>query len=120
MTPISLGKLIKLLELEPQDNDVVFDFGGFTPDLLASYRGDYSQLAISYRQNIDDMKVSELLGKLKEAVGKTFVGYKGGDYKMDTDTLIWAANTGETPHTAITGIANCTWKTVLTTEFCDI
>ena len=118
--PITLGRLIKLLELEPQENDVRYDFARFTTNGVNSYRGYYDQLAIGFTDDADrPVKVSELLKELESAVGGTFAGYKGGEYKMDKNTPVWCANYGDCHDTAITGIANCSWATVINTEFYD-
>jgi hypothetical protein len=123
--PISLGKLIKLLELEKQDNHVQFDFGGFEPTSLASYRGYYEQLALGFQEATWDDKsptVKSVLQELKNAIGKTYEGYKGGDYKMSEDTHLWVANYGEANSTAIVGLAivglaNCDSMTVIETRW---
>lgn len=116
--PITLGRLIKLLEMEPQDNDVRYDFARFTTDGVGSYRGYYDQLAIGWTGEAErPQKVSELLAELKSAVGKTFTGYKGGEYTMDENTPVWCANYGDCHDTAITGIENCSWATVIRTEY---
>ena len=116
--PITLGRLIKLLELEPQDNDVRYDFARFTPTEVDSYRGYYEQLAIGWTGEAKrPKKVSELIEELKDAVGETFTGYKGGKFKMDDNTPVWCANYGDCHDTAITGLENCSWATVIRTEF---
>ena len=117
---IRLGELIRRLEGEPQDNSVRFDFGGFIPRRIDSYRGFYDQLAISYDDDWrNKMKVSEFILVLREVVGKTLEGYKGGGYKMDERTPVWAANYGECNSTAVVGLAPCNWGTVLETRWED-
>lgn len=117
---IRLGWLIRLLEAEPKENSVVFDFGGFIPRKIDSYRGFYEQLAISYDDDWQtEMKVADILGVLRGVVGKTLTGYKGGDYLMGEDTPVWAAKWGECNSTAITGLADCNWQTVIETRWED-
>lgn len=117
---IALGKLIRLLEAEKSDNWVRFDFGGFMPDRIASYRGDYSQLAIGYKEPKEPYKtVDVFLAELRAVNGQTMQGYKGGDFVMDLDTPIWVANYGESNSTAVKGLADCFWMTVIATEFED-
>lgn len=115
---ITLGKLIRLLECEKPENHVCFDFGGMTPTDIDSYRGYYDQLAIGYQDKYDEsMTVAKLLEILTKSVGGTFHGYKGGNYTMDVTTPVWAANYGECHSTAIKGLADCHWQTIIATEF---
>jgi hypothetical protein len=117
---IELGELITLLKHRPQDDQVRFDFGGFIPRYVASYRGFYEQLAIGYDEDWQKpVTVAELLIQLRGAVGATFTGYKGGEYTMDASTPVWAANHGYSNQTAIVGLADCSWQTVLATAFVD-
>lgn len=46
---MTLGALIALLEQFDPSWKVVYDFAYCTPTKLASYRGDYSQLALGWR-----------------------------------------------------------------------
>lgn len=130
--PITLGDLIVLLRHQPQDHHVVFDFGSAIPTDVDSYRGYYEQLAIGYEMGLasgcpqsdghdpDNLcTVAELLERLQDVLGRTYSGWKGGEYEMGEHTRMWAANAGHSTSTAITGIASCTWQTVLTTAFVD-
>jgi hypothetical protein len=56
-----------------------------------SYRGIYEDLAFEPTENIT---VGEMLAAAKSALGKTFEGYKGGDYEMDWHTDVWIAYEG--------------------------
>jgi hypothetical protein len=117
---IELGELITLLKHRPHDDQVVFDFGGFIPRDAASYRGYYEQLAIGYDENWEQpMTVADLLVLLRGTIGATFSGYKGGDYVMSASTPVWASKWGQCSRTAIVGLADCTWQTVLATAFVD-
>lgn len=114
---MTLGKLIRLLEMEKQDNEVRFDFGYFRPRGLESYRGSYDHLALSYTEDHAHFTVADLLALLKGAIGKTFQGWKGGDYVMGEYTPIWVANSGESPSTAVEGIADCDYLTIIATRW---
>lgn len=74
MKHIHLQTLIEELEKLPQDGIVPFGFGA--PD---SYRGYYSELAFV---PMECSIISEMLDHAKSALGKTFTGYKGGEYTM--------------------------------------
>lgn len=115
---MTIGNLIALLKARNPDQDVVFDFGGFIPRDVDSYRGYYDQLALGYDDDYTkETTVSALIARLEAAIGKTFHGYKGGDYRMDEDTKLWVANYGECHSTAILGLADCDWHTVIATGF---
>jgi hypothetical protein len=56
---------------------------------LASYRGYYSEMSVDSGDGVAD--VSYVIKALSEAIGGTFNGYKGGNYKMLGSTkLYWA------------------------------
>lgn len=82
-----LGELIEYLEKE--DPDKVVPLGFRQPD---SYRGYYDQLAFEPVKNIT---VGAMLACAKEAMGKTYQGYKGGDFEMHQYTDVWLACWGE-------------------------
>lgn len=110
---LKLGQIIRLLEGQPKDNDVRFDFAGFVPTGVGSYRGYYEDLAIEFEDKYPYPKVTDLLNLLKDAVGKTFQGYKGGDYKMDENSRVWVANYSLTSDTVITGIVAGSYDTTI-------
>lgn len=113
---MTLGELIKALERKGAEESVRIGFVHFKPDLtIRSYRGDYSQLAIGYKDG-GDCKVGELVAVLKEAVGKEFTGYKGGEYTMDEDTPVYIANSGESGGTYIADVRNDGWVVTLEVE----
>jgi hypothetical protein len=118
---ISLRGLIELLEARPKDQTVRFDFGGFAPKGIDSYRGYYDHLAIGYAEPEppwEDPKVGSVLAMLREANGKTYEGYKGGDFRMDLDTPVWVANWSHSPGTTIIGVTG-DYDTVILTGYAD-
>lgn len=86
-TQMTLGGLIAALEALPPETTV-------TPGIAYphSYRGYYSDLAFENRSA--STTASELLAACRGAMGKTFTGYKGGDYDMGARTPIWLAEYG--------------------------
>ena len=58
-----------------------------------SYRGYYDELAF---EPVPDTTVGAMLTDAKEAFGRTYSGYKGGDYTMDGFTPVWLARYGDT------------------------
>jgi hypothetical protein len=117
--------ILKLESVKNKDLPVYFDDTEYNPTGIGSWRGSYSELGISYTEdgrydgyNSDkvtwesedgDYKSYEsvstdlpiavtckrLLEMLLEIKGKTFVGYKGGDFLMGKNTPVWVANYSE-------------------------
>lgn len=83
---ISLGALIEWLKDLPQD--MVVRDGFHNPH---SYRGYYEDLAFEPKENVT---VAEMLASAESALGETFKGYKGGDFKMTASTDCWLAEYG--------------------------
>lgn len=112
---MTLGEFIRALERQDPDEPVKYDFVHFGPTTLASYRGDYSELALGYNEcGRHYPKVKDLIAHCKDALGKTFTGWKGGDYDMDERTPLWVANPGESGSTAIINIENRVYVTIIT------
>lgn len=100
-----LGELIDLLKRQRQDAWVYIDGPvRLTPGELDSYRGYYEDLAIGV--NVDSIapSVAEFVKELEGAVGKTFHGYKGGEYVMSRNTNVWFSNHGMSGDNGPTGI----------------
>jgi hypothetical protein len=86
-----LGELIKALEAA--DPETVIERGFCNPH---SYRGFYTDLAFEPAERV---RVGDMLTAARDSLGKTFEGYKGGDYLMKEHTecwIAWYANQGET------------------------
>lgn len=111
-----LGTLIRHLSACSQDATVKYDFCGFVPDGLDSYRGYYDQLALGFKP-WEKVVVKDLVALLKKAIGKTFQGYKGGNYKMDESTEIWVSGHGDAWNTAISHIINLDYEVILCTGY---
>ena len=86
-TQMTLGKLIAALEAMPPDAEVA------QLQSAHSYRGYYSDLAFELGPNT--RSVQGLLSDCKDAMGKVFEGYKGGDFVMGALTPIWLADYGD-------------------------
>ena len=83
---LKLGQIIKLLEGQPKENQVRFDFCNFVPSGVSSYRGYYEDLAIEFEEKYPYPTVAVVLKMLKDCIGKAFMGYKGGNHTMDSYT----------------------------------
>lgn len=102
-----LKDLIKSLTKYPEDWQVFIEPFGLIPTGFASYRGYYSDLALDFttKYDADDFTdidtVGELLKEAKACIGKTFTGYKGGDFTMDETTPLWVSDYGRVTDMAI-------------------
>ena len=125
---ISLGGFIEALEewcthvekenggaFKAKDCHAYFDWASATPTGLHSYRGYYDHLALGYTGEDGSMEVGELLALLKGAVGKTYTGWKGGDFKMTRKTPVWIGNAGHCSGTTIKGIGPNTYAAIIVT-----
>lgn len=83
---MTLGELIKRLEALPQD--MILHCGFAHPH---SYRGYYEDLAFEPQE---DVSIGAMLTCAKEAVGKMYFGWKGGEYIMTEYTTVWLAEQG--------------------------
>lgn len=86
-TQMTLGRLIGELEALPPDRLIV----GLGKPM--SYRGYYCDLAFDPTDAPEP--VSALLARCRNAMGKVFEGYKGGDYMMGATTPVWVARYGD-------------------------
>lgn len=83
---MDLGALIT--RLEAADPNQVVKHGFHNPH---SYRGDYYELAFEPAQ---DITVGEMLEAARSAVGATYQGWKGGDFKMGEHDWCWLSEEG--------------------------
>lgn len=111
-----LGVLIRQLSSCKPEAPVYFDFCDLVPDGIESYRGYYDQLAIGWKEAREAPTVADVLAMLRGAVGKTFMGYKGGDFLMDEDTEVWVDNSGRATGTIITHVEDDDWCVYLRTD----
>lgn len=114
METLEVGEFVDcLIELIPQgvkmkylEKIVKYDFnrdvGGFNLD---SWRGIYSQLTLDYDMGGKEVTLGELLKDLETSIkGKVFRGYKGGEFRMNIDTPVWADPSGMYNQRMIIGV----------------
>lgn len=110
---MTLGDMIVALEgIRDQTTDIVLPMS-LLPVGVDSYRGYLDNLAINWYHR-DDHKgvaptVGTLLAQLKTALGKTYQGFKGGNFTMNEDTPVFVAKWGEIGSTCVIGINNQRW-----------
>ena len=123
---MSLGQIIaeldklaqkqkKIKEKYGHEARIVFDFENLYPTNIDSWRGSYSELALEFACNGEPMEFSAFLKMLKNAVGQTFLGYKGGEFVMTEDTPVWVANYGNCGNTAVVGVVDNEYEIILMT-----
>lgn len=83
---LNLGNLIARLEQE--DPNRVLPIGFLRPH---SYRGDYHDLAFEPATNV---RIGDMLDAARSALGATYQGWKGGDYRMNEHSDCWIAEEG--------------------------
>lgn len=116
---LTLGQILKELKSHEPGAEVYFDFEHARPVNIDSYRGYYEDLSLGFDFSSQPMKCEELVKLLRGCIGRSFEGYKGGEYTMDEETTVWVANHGNTGGTAITRISGTSLIVVLHTELVD-
>lgn len=119
---MSLGQLIDALRAVQLGNKrdgltVAFDFEYARPTGFSSWRGVYAELALEFAFDGKETRLSDLIRWAEESVGKTFYGYKGGDFTMTRETPVWVANWGNAGSTAVTGVYDDGWQVVILTGY---
>jgi len=76
-------------ELRKPDPNTIIKIGFHNPH---SYRGRYECLAFELTK---DISIGEMLKDANEALGVTYVGYKGGMFTTDEYTRVYLAFWGE-------------------------
>jgi len=122
---LTLGELILKIEpiaknqKESEEATVKYDFEYLFPTTISSWRGSYDELALNFEASGYRMKVSDFLKMLKDCIGKTFTGYKGGEYKMHKGTPIWVANYSHSGNTAVIDVVDNGYEVILITGLCE-
>lgn len=110
-----LGQFIAELRDQQLDKQVRIAPFDLVPVAFSSYRGYYEDLALSYQVD-GDMSAAELLALCREALGKTFQGWKGGNYKMYEYTRLWISNRGRVSNRLVKSIQDDFYLYIYTTD----
>jgi len=116
---LTVSELIASLEVcRDHSVSVRFDFCGFEPSGdWHSYRGYYEDLAIGYEESSSDpRKVSDIIAMLRDALGKTLHGYKGGEWTVTGDTAVWVDSHGRATGTGVVGVRDLGYLVIIETE----
>ena len=91
----TLGDLIKFLSPFADEEETWVVFADMTaPTTFHSYRGYYDELAVGFTDESPTPRIGEFFKLLKNQVGSTHSGWKGGEFTMEEDTPVWKANLG--------------------------
>lgn len=95
---LTIGEMLDKLNQFEDDQTITFSNGLFFDGNFGSYRGYYKDLYIGCDS---ENRGLNKVGKLKEALNDALrigfmVGYKGGEYPINEDTLVWLADYGDT------------------------
>ena len=115
----SLGDLIEKLEEidDLNSKDVRFDFAYFAPSTFHSWRGAYEELAVSYSE--DTKNAGVFLDECRNTIGKTFTGWKGGEFTMSSETPVWVALAGMSCNTVIIAVSDHDSMVILHTAYME-
>ena len=114
----TIGELI--LGLEAVDKNLPCKFSdGTLPSELTSWRGSYREIAFTYDEEGTPPTVDKILAELRESIGKTYEGYKGGDFVMGRRTPVWVADWGTSGDTGVVGVEVANGICFIKLKTCD-
>ena len=101
---MTLGEILDDLETRPQDYrlGVQWVHGVSGIGEVDSYRGYYKDLAIEPGPVTSLVEVG--LGVLRQAVGSTVEGYKGGEFLITRESRVWVSTCGDCSGLMVTGV----------------
>lgn len=110
----------ELKKVKDQESEVFIDFAWFRPVDVGSWRGSYNELAIRYETLSDKaMTVKKLVEVLEGAIGKSYPGWKGGEFEMHGDTPVWVDNAGDGSMTGVVGIKDLGYRILIETSYIE-
>ena len=116
---MTIGEVIEALEKAKPDAGVCFSFGYVVPTDVDSWRGIYAEAALGYAydgRTTDRPTVATLLLELRKAIdGRTYHGWKGGEFTYNAGTTLHIDNSGEYSNTELVRIQREDWKVTLHT-----
>jgi hypothetical protein len=117
---LTLGELIGYLRSLDHDLTVKIEWNDRLVNIedLGSYRGYYDDIAIE-PGGLAELTAQETANMLHDAIGRVYEGYKGGDFRMDTDTPVWVSHYGDTSGIGVTGVVATERLAVITTGICE-
>lgn len=108
MKPMTIEELCNALDEFPDEANVHFE----NYDLVGwphSWRGSYRELAIDYPGSME-IKAKFFSRVLRACIGCKFTGWKGGEYEMTKDTLVWKSQHGSYSKLGIVGVTSTNYE----------
>lgn len=102
-TNLTIGEAIQKLNSFSESDKLLFSNGHYFDGTYDSYRGYYEDMYIGWD---DEDKGFNTVGKLKEVLNDALdvgvmIGYKGGEFSIAEDTLLWFSTYGDTGYTIV-------------------
>lgn len=130
---MNLWQLIKELEIinknrwEKKEINVVFDFWTAQPTTFASWRWDYSQLALWYElcwyddseKHCNDCELSDFIKECKSVIWKKFIWWKWWEFFMSEYEEIWVANPWNSWNTKVFNVIDNWYKVIIETRYSE-
>lgn len=78
---MTIGELLETLKRANQDANIKYSFGGCSPTKIGSWRGIYAEPALGWEDADQYPTVRDVVAELELSLdGRTYYGYKGGEY----------------------------------------
>jgi hypothetical protein len=117
----TINELLAILRDAPEpEKRVYFDFGRCVPTTVDSWRGSYDEPSLGwqpagYSGTVREYPtVQSLITELEEAIsGRTYCGWKGGEFSYSGTEPLHIDNPGDCTHTEIVRVTIATWGEVV-------
>lgn len=124
---LTMGELIEKLQAvydsplpeyvkDRDQRQVYFDWCDFRPGYTDSYRGYYDHIAIEPKPNRATY-LKDFIKALRERIGTTMHGWKGGEYEVTPATPVWVAESGEPTGWGVADVQNTGHSAVMKTAY---
>ena len=114
---MTVGEVLDALYEADPELPVYYDFCSCVPTTVESWRGIYAQPALGWEPHgRQGVTVGYLIAELEKCIdGRTYIGYKGGDYIYDRESQLHIDNYGKCTSTELTGVELAGWCVFLKT-----
>lgn len=93
---LTIGDMLEKLDQFNDDETVTYSNDAYFDGSFGSYRGYYEDMYLGFdKEDLGFNTVGHLKKALETALDKgAMTGYKGGEFSIDVDTLLWSASYG--------------------------
>lgn len=115
----TIAEVLAALKTADPRVHVCFAFGGAVPTTISSWRGIYADPAIGWASSRDvpNPTVVDLISQIEMAIdGRTYGGYKGGNYRYTPASQLHVDNYGQCTNTEIDRIQVEEWAVTIHTQ----